>query len=274
MAVDRAHPLVVAPPHAVCWRRSDRRASGALPAAHAELVVLHGLQGRARYLLDGAVHRLGPGTLLWALSGQVHVLLDDTPEFDMWVVLASDRLWPPGPGPARPPLSLGAAPPPAPRALSPGAGEELAAIAAAAQAADDPEARGAGLRWWLLRAWALWQAAEHRPAQSLHPAVARAAHLLRADPARDLASVAAEAGLSQSRLSHLFAAELGTGLVAYRTDRRLDAVDRAMRGGERALLRAVLSAGFGSYAQFWRAFRARHREGPGRHYRRWTGRGP
>ena len=98
--------LVAAEPGGLCWKRSDRRRPGRGPEAHRELVVLLGLAGEARYLMDGAVHDLRRGTLLWAFSGQAHVLLSDTDDFDMWVFLISDRVLPPGESASMPPLQV------------------------------------------------------------------------------------------------------------------------------------------------------------------------
>ena len=101
----------------------------------------------------------------------------------------------------------------------------------------------------------------------VHPAVERAARLLRASPEMSVRSLAREAGLSQSRLSRLFRAEIGTGLTAFRTEQKLERVDSMMRGGQRSLTNAALDAGFGSYSQFFRAFQARRGASPREFYR-------
>lgn len=257
-----SHPLVTAPPGGATWRRAERRRPAAGPEMHAELVVLLGLKGEARYLLDGAVHGLAPGVLLWALAGQRHVLLDESADFDQRVLLISRRMLPGGEGEALPPLALserGALPPRRLGADQTGALEE---IARQADALAEPGPRRTALRWWLMRAWAAWQAADTVEGGAVHPAVTRAAWILRDDPALTLPEVARRAGLSPGRLSKLFAAQTGGGLAAYRTDRRLDRAEAIHGIGRVTWLAAALEAGFGSYAQFYRAYRARHGAGP------------
>jgi len=255
--VGTRHPLVAEPPFGTCWRRAERRRYGSGPEAHRELVVLHALSGRAEYLLDGEVHVLTAGTLLWALVGQAHVLLSDTDAFDMWVMLISDAVLPGGEA-GLPPLSVAEQGPVPPRRLNAAANRELATIAEAARDAATPELQRLGLRWWLSRAWAHWQDAEGRQGRPVHPAVGRAASALRANPTLSLGDVACEVGLSPGRLSKLFKSETGQGIAAFRTDQKLGRVEAAMREGERNLLRAAMEAGFGSYPQFYRCFRARY----------------
>lgn len=261
MTTRAPHPDILASPGGLLWRRAERRRHGAGPQAHAELVVLLGLSGRAEYLLDETAHELGAGTLVWALAGQAHVLLSDTPEFDMWVALVPRRVLPGGEA-GLPPLSRAEAPPLAPRRLGLDETRALSALAGEVAAMESAAGRMAGLRFWLARCWAAWGQAGQGPARAVHPAVARAAGLLRDDPALALGAVARRAGLSRSRLAELFRAETGQTLAAYRTAQRLGQVEAALAAGERNLTRAALEAGFGSYAQFYRCVVARHGTGP------------
>lgn len=268
MTICAPHPLVAAEPGGLCWKRSDRRRPGRGPEAHRELVVLMGLSGRARYLMDGAVHELRRGSLLWAFSGQAHVLLSESAEFDMWVFLISDRVLP-----ASGSLAFPSVEPPktggvAPRSLGERGTAELDALASVVRSVTCPEALRTGLRWWLARAWAHWQAADDLTMRPVHPAVERAARLLRATPEMAVNSVAREAGLSQSQLSRLFRAEIGVGLSAFRTDQKLQRVDSLLRNGQRSLTFAAYEAGFGSYSQFYRAFRDRRGMAPRAYYSR------
>ena len=261
MVANTPHPDVIAPPHGLCWKRSDRRRTAVQPLAHQELVVLLGLSGRAEYLIDGEVVELRAGTLLWALAGQMHMLLSDAPEFDMWVVLISGDILTPELRAAgdMPPLSLREAGGPVrARAISRAGAEELDAISTAQRGMQSPEARAVGLRWWLARAWFHWRAAPEGQGRAVHPAVDRAARMWREDPARSLRDVAGEAGLSAGRLGRLFRQEIGKSVVAYRTDQKLARVEAICREVPRAtLMTAALDAGFGSYAQFFRAYRDR-----------------
>ncbi len=266
MVEQAPHPLVSDEPGGLCWKRSDRRRPGRGPEAHQELVVLLGLSGRARYLMDGAVHELRRGSLLWAFSGQAHVLLSDTPDFDMWVFLISERVLPPGESASLPPVRWPSTGGVLPRRLDEVATAALADIAEAVRAETCPIARRTGLRWWLLRAWALWQAAAEAPVRSVHPAVERAARLLRAHPERAVSEIAREAGLSQTRLARVFREETGMRLTEYRTDQKLEVVDSLMRTRGASLTTAALDAGFGSYSQFYRAFQARRGQAPRAYY--------
>ena len=252
------HPLVLDAPGGTCWKRSQHRRRAKEASRHAELVVLHGLHGRADYVVDGRVVELRAGSLLWALSGQAHFLLNDQPDFDMWVFLISGRvLCPDGRAlPDLPPLSVGenglAL---VPRTLTRQATTELDLIAAGISAARSAETTLVGLRWWLARAWAHWQDAAELTSRRLHPAVDRAAALLQGDPNMPLKVLARQAGLSPSRLAHVFKAEAGRTLQDYRTGLKLDHVDHLMEQGKaRDLMSAALAAGFGSYSQFYRVF--------------------
>ena len=113
--------------------------------------MLLGLSGGARYLMDGAVHELGPNSLLWAFSGQAHVLLSETPDFDMWVFLISERVLPPGESASMPPLRRPDAGGVAPRRLDDASTRALTEIADIVRAEPCPSSRRTGLRWWLLR---------------------------------------------------------------------------------------------------------------------------
>ena len=132
-------------------------------------------------------------------------------------------------------------------------------------AAPSPGHEAAGLGWLLREAWAAFLAADDVPGGTrLHPAVERAARWLAThahEPAaEDLQALAARCGLSRSRLSRLFAAQVGETLVAHRQRRRLEAalrhLGRAGRDGtpgRATLLEAALAGGFGSYPAFYRA---------------------
>jgi AraC-like DNA-binding protein len=188
-----------------------------------------------------------------AHTNQQHVLLSETPDFDMWVlvvaahVLQPARLFPPR-------LAARSDRPPEARILDDHAATELRAVAAG-RATDDPVLLRTGLRWWTARAWFTWQNAATTSSRTIHPAVARAAELLRSDPETPLVTLARRAGLSLSRLSRVFLTDIGFGLAEFRTERRLERVDAIMAASNPPpLLTAALDCGFGSYSQFYRAF--------------------
>ena len=270
MVTDTAHPLVRPEPGGLCWKRSDRRRYDSSPRQHAELVVLHALSGEARYLIDGKVHTLQAGSLLWAFSGQAHVLLSDSDDFDMWVFLLSERILTPELRalPNMPQLAVTEREGPvAPRSLSAQGSRELEAIADGLGASADAPIQAVGLRWWLARAWHHWQIASSGRFTAVHPAVDRAVRAIQDDPASHLATIARHSGLSAGRLGRLFREQTGRSIVDFRTELKLERVERTMRENPRAdLLHAALDAGFGSYSQFYRAFRHRYRVSPRQYF--------
>jgi transcriptional regulator GlxA family with amidase domain len=85
---------------------------------------------------------------------------------------------------------------------------------------------------------------------------AAAAEMLAADPSLSSEEIASRLGVTLGRLSRAFKSELGMSLVEHRNRLRLDRFTRLLGSGPRNLLDTALEAGFGSYAQFHRVFRA------------------
>jgi len=92
------------------------------------------------------------------------------------------------------------------------------------------------------------------PSQRL---VAATVEMLDRDPGLGTKSLAAELHISESRLGALFKTLMGMSLVDYRNLQRLDRFEALVDGDPSSLMDAALAAGFGSYAQFHRVFRAR-----------------
>jgi AraC-like DNA-binding protein len=92
------------------------------------------------------------------------------------------------------------------------------------------------------------------PAQ--HPLVLRATRLLADDPSLGGKEIAARLDISLSRLARVFKSSTGVSLVDYRNQLRLARFRVLVDAGGENLLAAALAAGFGSYAQFHRVFRA------------------
>jgi AraC-like DNA-binding protein len=86
--------------------------------------------------------------------------------------------------------------------------------------------------------------------------VTSAVSLLAADPGNAGGELARKLGISAGRLARVFKIEMGMSLVEYRNRLLLDGFDRLLARGGVNLLEAALAAGFGSYAQFHRVFRA------------------
>ncbi len=95
-----------------------------------------------------------------------------------------------------------------------------------------------------------------------HPTLRRALHLLARDPSLGGEELAQQLSISLSRLARLFREELGVSLVDYRNQLRLERFMAFVDGGTTNLLQAALRAGFGSYAQFHRVFRALRGKSP------------
>ncbi|HXX67601.1 MAG TPA: helix-turn-helix domain-containing protein [Polyangiaceae bacterium] len=95
-----------------------------------------------------------------------------------------------------------------------------------------------------------------------HPLVTEVTRALAADPTLTCAALSRRVHVSAGRLARVFKKETRTSVVDHRNTLRLarflDGADP--RGGN--LLAAALEAGFGSYAQFHRVFRARFGAAP------------
>jgi AraC-like DNA-binding protein len=96
-------------------------------------------------------------------------------------------------------------------------------------------------------------AAEESPGRRI---VTAAVAMLAKDPAMGGKQIAARLNLSLSRLASVFKAEMGMSMVEYRNRLRLDRFAVLLDKGRTNLLEAARAAGFGSYAQFHRVFRA------------------
>ncbi len=98
--------------------------------------------------------------------------------------------------------------------------------------------------------------------------VSAAVSMLAKDPTMGGKEIAARLDISLSRLVRVFKAQMGMSLVEYRNRLRLDRFSALLDRGRTNLLGAALDAGFGSYAQFHRVFRALHHATPREYLRR------
>ena len=122
---------------------------------------------------------------------------------------------------------------------------------------DQPSLLNAGLSYALLHAWRSFERAAEVPVCDVHPAVERAARLIRdSSTALCLDELAHHAGLSAARLSRLFKEQTGFAMVDFRNRLRIQRYLEIYRTGQRlTILDSALEAGFGSYAQFHRVFK-------------------
>jgi AraC-like DNA-binding protein len=105
------------------------------------------------------------------------------------------------------------------------------------------------------------------PRAGSNPLVREALLMLGRDPGLGGKQIAAELGISLSRLVRAFKAEVGLSLVDYRNRLRIERFRVLVDAGERNLHEVAKVAGFGSYAQFHRVFRAVYGTAPS-HYLR------
>jgi AraC-like DNA-binding protein len=115
----------------------------------------------------------------------------------------------------------------------------------------------AGLAWAFLSAWQQFEQAADVPVHDVHPAVEKAARLIRDENVSlKLEELAQRSGLSPHRLSRLFKQQTGIALADFRNRERLERFLQFYGAGQRVtMLVAALEAGFGSYAQFHRVFK-------------------
>jgi AraC-like DNA-binding protein len=229
---------------------------------HAELELNLVTSGTGTYLLSNRHYQIRRGDLLWLFPAQEHVLIEQTHDFEMLIVVFRRRLIKrSATDPASLPLQQRSFSGVACRRLRQrdlSRFEEL--FTQLAEAANEPGLLNAGLGYALLHAWKCFNRAGEVPARSLHPAVERTARLLLSDENNyRLPQIARKAGLSPARLSRLFKQQTGLSMVEFRNRQRmqrfLDRYERERDSGRQStLLNAALDAGFGSYPQFHRVF--------------------
>ena len=243
-----------------------RRPKGLPSHHHEELEVNLVLSGRASYLFGQRRVPLATHSMTWLFPEQEHVLMDWSHDFSMWVlVFRPNFVRRHAHGGSRRVL----------RSADPGEifcrqidarrVELLHQVYQDAGGHGDLGASNAALGYALVASWQAYQfSSEPPPRVDVHPAVAKAARLIsEADDAPKLEALARKAGLSPARLSRLFKQQAGISLTAFRQRKCVERFLRLYgRGARYTLLQAALEAGFGSYAQFHRVFRAVMRMSP------------
>jgi len=226
---------------------------------HAELELNLVLRGRGTYILEDRRYELVRNSLVWFFAAQNHVLTTASDDFSMIVAVFSTPLVREYcTGDARvlrsrnPKQSFCRRIDERKARRLRGLFEELAHLG------DDTARYRAGLAYAMLSSWEAYSSAsEILAAGVLHPSVERAARLIQDghDDER-LPEIASRVGLSASRLSRLFVAQMGVPLNEFRNARRLERfLELHQAGGSSNMLDLALRAGFGSYAQFYRVFK-------------------
>jgi len=200
-------------------------------------------------------HELGPGDLLWLAPGHLHGLLRMSPDAALWVVsfraslvaglTALDR-------------TLGAC----------RAGERVCLAAEQLRTLSrrcfrllslqrDPVLFNQALVELLLEAWRAPTVSRSSTPEP-HPAVTKASRLLsQARAPWSLPALSKQVGLSAFQLSRLFHEQTGVTLGHYANHQRVQRfVKFKARHPEFSALQIAFEAGFGSYPQFFRVFRA------------------
>jgi len=240
---------------------------------HEELELNLVVSGTAKYLVGERRCDLVRGTLIWLFPEQDHLLLNESRDYAMWIVVISPALLRRvcrGLPAQR--LLIGDPGEVLARSLRPGQGSSMSSqLADIAAASVDADLFNAGLSYAVLRAWAAFNDADTVAIGfDVHPAVEKAARLLRdeSEP-ENMEAIAQRCGLSRSRLSRLFKQQAGVSLVEYRQRQCLERFLAIFGHGRRlTLLDAALQAGFGSYANFHRVFRQSMRQSPAEYRRR------
>ena len=226
---------------------------------HAELELNLITRGSGTYLLANRKYQIRRGDLLWLFPAQEHVLIEQTADFEMWVAVfkrkAIRRI---ADDPAARFLLETDPAGSCCRRLSQFEHRKLdASLAELSVTMRRPALFNAGLTYLMLNAWQSFEGAVEVPVRDVHPAVERAARLIRED-ARTLCldEIAEHAGLSPARLSRLFRQQTGLAMVSFRNRQRVSRFLEIYGTGQRhTMLDAALEAGFGSYAQFHRVFK-------------------
>ena len=201
--------------------------------------------GRAAFGYGEATLSVSAGDLLWWPPGQDHVLLDATPDLDLYVIgvtpafsahVLADRASGASGGAARLRLDHGT--------LT----SLRTACAGQTTGADSTAVEG--------HVGDLWRAAHQLRARTPdhHPLTARALSSLLGRPDLKRGELARLIHGNASEVSRFFHRDIGLTLVAYRTRLRLIRFIQLVEGGGRSFLAAAMDAGFGSYSQCHRTF--------------------
>ncbi|MGH7953118.1 MAG: AraC family transcriptional regulator [Limisphaerales bacterium] len=236
---------------------------------HAELELNLVTQGTGRYLLANRKYEIRRGDLLWLFPAQEHVLIEHSDDFEMWIGVFKPKAVQKITTDANTKILRQTNPTgESCRRLSQrdlGRLETLFSEIAATQ--KSPGLFNAGLNYALLNAWRHFERAADVPVCDIHPAVEKAARLIRNESTTlSLNELAQRAGLSASRLSRLFKQQTGVALVDFRNRQRVEKFLEIYGTGQRqTMLDAALDAGFGSYPQFHRVFKRATGRSPGSH---------
>jgi AraC-like DNA-binding protein len=198
--------------------------------------------GHAAFGYGEATISVSAGDLLWWPPGQDHVLLDATPDLDLYVI---------GVTPAFSEQVLGG--------RTSGGAARLRldrATLATLRSACAVQIVGGDAAAVEHHVGDLWRDAHDVRARisDRHPITVRALSSLIGRPDLKRGELACLIRANASEVSRYFHRDIGLTLVAYRTRLRLIRFIQLVEGGGRTFLTAAIDAGFGSYSQCHRAF--------------------
>lgn len=253
------------------WRYGNA-ASANRRHTHAELEFNLVTRGSGTYLVGNRRYGIRRGDLLWLFPAQEHVLIEQSAEFEMWIAVFRRKAVKRAATDAdslallRPSLEGEAC-----RRVTQ---DDLARLEELfAEIAGCHKQAGlfnSGLGYALLHSWQCFQRAAGVAVRDVHPAVERAARLIRDEKdSLSLNEMARRSGLSPARLSRLFKQQTGFAMADFRNRKRMERFVEIYGTGQRhTMLDAALEAGFGSYAQFHRIFRRNMGCSPGEYRRK------
>lgn len=227
---------------------------------HEELELNIVLRGNAAYTVDGVRYDLRSSSVIWLFPDQKHMLIQESSDFEMWVVVFS------------PALLKKVCTSPANEHLLQSKPSDLFCkqfptkltqtmnvfIGEMETFLNDFARYNAALGYLLLWAWAEFQNAQEITSdRDVHPAVIRAAKILdRETELMGIDELAKLAKSSPSHLSRIFRQQIGLTITQYRQKLRLRRfVEIYGQGRRKNIIEAALEAGFGSYPQFHRVFK-------------------
>jgi AraC-like DNA-binding protein len=252
------------------WFHSFRGAKQRLAERHNELEFNFVVHGTATYLVNQQKYILSPNTQIWLFPRHEHVLLSESNDCQMWIVVVRPRLLrricreDAFQYLTKPSIQECC------RRVSVGGGKELHSLLNnVVDTAAIPEYFNSGLAYAIHKAWLLsCDETPLRPACDVHPCVERVAQMLdRGDLQMSTEALGEASGLSVSRLRRLFNEQIGMGIHEYRNRIMVERFMQIYDGRTKKMLSAAFEAGFGSYAQFYRIFSEIIGVPPAKYYR-------
>lgn len=259
----------------ICWLRVFLNNPYRMSASHShyELELNLITAGSAAYLVDGVRYDIIPGTLIYLYPQQEHQLIAETSDFEMWIIVVSQEFLQKNFSsqyftPLRRMLPCG----PFCKHLSPVAAERLGEMCEELAApCDNADAANAALGYFMSKAWTFFCDASAQPTtKHISSKIAAALKIISAQAEfESVERIAESLDIEQSQLSRLFKRQTGMTITQYRQKTCLERFLMIWRQKPKVnMAHAALQAGFGSYPQFHRVFRAYFKLSPFEYFRK------